>query len=180
MMPPVVTPEGDIVIFPHRGKLVLVLLGAVGFVAIGIFLLWYRNVGAFRRVEFVLTGLASILFFGLVAVYVVYRLVWRRPAVIIGPGGIVDHSSLLGVGRLQWSEVAYIEAYRFRNQPMLGVYPRDLDAVLARLPGWHRRAIRMNLSLGCAPMNLPQVTLPGRIDDLARLIASRFDVEVRL
>ena len=174
-----VTPEGNIVIYPHRGKLLLVLLGAVAFVAIGVFFLWYRDVSIIGRIEMILVGVASILFFGLVALYVVYRLVWRRPALIIGPEGIVDRASVIGVGRLSWSEVAYIEAYRFREQPMLGVYPRDLEAMLARLPGWHRRVIRLNLALGCAPVNLPQVTLPGTTDDLARLIASRFDVEVR-
>jgi len=174
------TANGEIVIYPDRKKLLLVLLGACGFVILGIVVLQIQGIGVVRRLEMIVAGVASISFFGSVAAYAVYRLLRWRPAVVIGPGGITDNASLLGIGRLPWNDVEYVMPYRFRGQPMLGVVPRDLDGMLRRLSWWHGLAIKMNLALGCAPVNLPQVTLPGTTDDLAKLIASRFDVRVRL
>lgn len=136
--------------------------------------------GWLGRFERVAVGLAAIFFFGAVAIYSAYRLLRWRPAVVIGPGGITDDASLLGVGHVPWSNVAFLAPYRFRGQAMLGVVPRDLDLVLEYLSWWKRLAVKCNLALGCAAVNLPQVTLPGTADDLAKLIASRFDVRVRL
>lgn len=174
------TAQGEIVIYPDRRKLLLILLAACAFVVLGVFLVRIEGVGLVQRLELAVAGGASILFFGAVAIYAAYRLVMRRPVVTIGSGGITDNTSPFGVGRLPWSNVAFVAPYRFRGQAMLGVVPRDLDAVLGHLSWWQRLAVKANLRLGCAPVNVPQVTLPGTAEDLAKLIASRFDVRVRL
>lgn len=173
-----VTPEGAMVVFPDRRKLVLVLVGAAAFVAVSGALLWI-DVGWFVRARIVPVAIAGIAFFGLVLVYCVYRLVRWRPALILGPEGIVEQSSLISVGRVRWDEVDYIVPYVYRGQPMLGIVPRDLGAILARA-GWiARMAIKANGALGCAPLNVAQVVLPGTTQELALLIAGRFGGNVR-
>jgi hypothetical protein len=174
------TANGEIVIYPDGRKLFLAFLGACGFVILSIVLIRIKDMDVVHRLELAAVGVVAILFFGSIAIYCVYRLLWWRPAVVIGPSGITDNASLLGIGHLPWSDVESVVSYTFRGRPMLGIVPRDLDGVVQRLSWWKRHAIKANLVLGCAPVNLPQVTLPGTTDDLAKLIASRFGVKVRL
>ncbi|HET8948280.1 MAG TPA: STM3941 family protein [Candidatus Polarisedimenticolia bacterium] len=173
-----VTPGGDLVIFPDRRKLILVLLGAAGFVAVSAWLLTL-HVGWMAGARVVPAAIAGIGFFGLVFLYCVYRLVRWRPALIIDADGIVEQSSLISVGRLRWEEVDCVVPYVFRGQPMLGIVPRDPQAVMARA-GWiGRMAMKANGPLGCAPINVAQVTLPGTTEELALLLAGRYGVTVK-
>jgi hypothetical protein len=173
-----VTPDGDLVIFPSRWKLILVLLGAAGFIVASAWLLTL-DVGWMAGSRVVPAAVAGLGFFGLVFVYCVYRLVRWRPILVIDGEGIVEQSSLISVGRLRWDEVDHIVPYVFRGQPMLGIVPRDLPAVLARA-GWvARMAMKANGPLGCAPINIAQVILPGTTEELALLIAGRYGVVVK-
>jgi len=174
------TADGEIVIYADRWKVLLVLIGAIAFVILGLELIRMPDIWLAERLELLVVGAAAILFFGAAAAYCAYRLLIWRPVVVIGPRGITDRASLLGVGFLPWSNVAYVAPYKYRSQAVLGVFPLNLNIVLEPLSWWHRLAIRANGRLGCAPVNIPQVVLPGTTDDLARLIASRFSVQVRL
>ena len=173
-----VTPTGDLIVFPSRWKLVLVLLGAAGFVAVSLWLLTL-HVGWIAEARVVPAAIAGLGFFGLVFSYCVYRLVRWRPILVIGAEGLVEQSSLISVGRLRWDEIDHIVPYAFRGQPMLGIVPRDQKAVMARA-GWiARMAMKANGPLGCAPINIAQVVLPGTAEELALLIAGRYGVRVK-
>jgi hypothetical protein len=89
------------------------------------------------------------------------------------PGGIFDNASLLGVGFITWNEIAEVGEYRFKNQVFVGIVPKDLDALLARLPAWKGRTIRANVLLGAAPVNIPQVGLPMKASELLEEIEMR-------
>jgi hypothetical protein len=65
----------EVRIYPSRRALLLHLLGALAFVLVG---LWIRGI----------IGSIAICFFGLCAVYLLFRLVVRRPALVIGQDGI--------------------------------------------------------------------------------------------
>jgi|KBSSwiStaDraftv2_1062776.scaffolds.fasta_scaffold170907_3 hypothetical protein len=173
-----VTPGGELIIYPSRWKLVLLLLGAAGFVALSAWLLTL-HVGWMERSRIVPAAIAGIGFFGLIFLYCVYRLVRWRPILIVDAEGIVEQSSLISVGRLRWDEVDHIVPYVFRGQPMLGIVPRDLPGVLSRA-GWiARMAMKANGPLGCAPINIAQVVLPGTTEELALLLAGRHGVVVK-
>lgn len=161
----------ELVIPPSRLKLVGTLLGALAFVGLGVLMLIIE-----MRKGFVakLAGLAAIAFFGAVAISVLKHLITAGPAVVINAKGIVDNSSGVSVGFIAWDEIDEIREYTFQNQTFLGVTPKDLDKVLARQPKWKRGAIRANVKLGAAPINIPQVTLGVKVSDLLREINVRF------
>jgi hypothetical protein len=72
------------------------------------------------------------------------RLVMRRPTLVVGPDGIVDHGSLFvsGVGLLRWDEIVSIEtdSERTLQQPLLylRVIVAHAPAIRKRQPLWKR------------------------------------------
>jgi hypothetical protein len=151
------------------GKLVAIAAGSVAFVLAGAWMI--------RRPDdptAVLFGAAAILFFGASGIFAIVRIVRPTPAVVINDKGIFDNASAVGAGFIAWDEIEDIREYRFKNQVFLGIFPKQLDAILARQSAWKRLAIRANLALGGAPINIPQVALPMRVADLMREIRVRF------
>lgn len=165
-----------IVIYPSRAKTALVLLGAIGFVALCAWIvsLGVRSVG----VEGFVASLVGVPFFGVCGIYAAYRLAHHRPAVEIDRMGIVDGASALGVGRLLWDDVDHVRLYEYWGQPMLGIIPRELELFLSRQHPLRRSITKLNLKLGCAPVNVPQVILPMKLAQLADLLRARYGVRV--
>jgi hypothetical protein len=60
---------------------------------------------------------------------------------------------------------------------MLGIIPRELELFLSRQHPLRRSITKLNLKLGCAPVNVPQVILPMKLEQLADLLA-RYGVRV--
>lgn len=119
-------------------------------------------------------GFATVVFFGACGAYALFRIAKPTPAVVINRQGILDNASATGVGFIAWDEIDELREYRFKNQIFLGIVPRDLDALLAKQPAWKRGAIRANLKLGAAPVNIPQVVLPMSVSHLLHEIEARF------
>lgn len=167
-----------LVIYPSRAKMLLVLLGAIAFVVIGI---WIDTTGVARRLpiwEVVIAVYIGIPFFAACGLYAAYRLAIRRPALVIDSTGITDAASALGAGRLLWDEVDHVFLYKYSGQSMLGIVPRSLDVFLSRQHPVRRYLTKLNLSLGCAPINVPQVGLRMKLAELADMLHTRYGVRV--
>lgn len=172
--------DESIVIYPSRGKLALFLAGALAFVAVGVWMVAVSWTEEPEALFLPILGAVCILFFGYGAYYLLRRLVVREPSLIIGADGLLDHASATGVGFLAWDEIEVIVPYRFQNQRFLGIFPLDLEAVLRRQPALKQKAMKMNMALGAAPVNIPENILPMRVDALARMIAERYQVHVEM
>jgi hypothetical protein len=158
--------------------MLLILLGSIAFVAIGI---WIGTTGVMLVLpiwEVVLVVYFGVLFFAACGLYAAYRLVIRRPALEIDPAGITDASSAIGAGRLRWDDVDHVRLYSYSGQPMLGIVPRDIPLFLRRQGAVQRYLTKLSLTLGCSPINVPQVTIPMKVAELADLIRTRYGVRV--
>jgi hypothetical protein len=163
-----------LVIYPSRLKGILVLMGALALIAGAVAIAAFREEMGVGLALSALVIYVGIPFFSAGAVYALYRLIVTRPAVVVDDEGITDNASAMGVGFIAWDEIERIAVYKFNGQSMLGIHPKDLSAVLAR-QGWLKRnLIRTNGWLGCAPINIPQVVLPIKVDELATRMAHSF------
>ena len=171
----VIGDSGELIVFPSTTKTVLLVIGSLGFVAMGGFLVYLWAAGR-QGPAAAIVGAADIAFFGACGIYGAFRLSVKRPLLVIDARGITDNGSALGVGFVEWDEIAEIGEYEFQGQTMLGIVPRDLDRVLSRLSRFKRSAIRANLRLGAAPINIPQVLLPVPVRDLVEEMVTRYDV----
>jgi hypothetical protein len=160
----------DLVIPASRVKMLGQFVGGLVFTALGVSMMLYPpKYGWWGR----FIGLVTTGFFGAVVVSILYRLVRPVPAITINAQGITDHASGLSVGLIPWAQIDEVREYRVENQVFLGIFPKDLDALIKQQPKWKRTAIRANLKIGAAPVNIPQSSLGMKISNLVREIELR-------
>jgi hypothetical protein len=153
-----------------RGKLLGQCLGALAFVALGVFFI--REPGR-QGVWAQLMGSVAVAFFGAVGAAVLFRLLKPGPAIVIDDDGILDDASGVSLGRIRWDQVGEIREYRVDDQAFLGIRLKDLDALIAQQPFWKRRIIRANLRMGAAAVNIPQASLGIELSALRREMEQR-------
>ena len=160
------TPDAT-VIYPSRGKLLLLSAGGVAFVALGFFMIPSPDM------EVRLAGIAGVVFFGLCAIYAVFRLLRPSPALIIHSSGILDNASGLSAGFLRWEEISGIYVASIRNQRFLAITVKDVDAFLGRQSGLKAKMMKANIRLAGAPVNIPANTLPISLEELIQKIREK-------
>ena len=153
-----------------RMKLLGQCLGALAFVALGVFLI---RVPTRHGVWAQFMGAVAVAFFGAVGAAVLFRLLRPGPAILIDNDGILDDASGVSLGRIRWDQVGEIDEYRVKDQAFLSIMLKDLDALIAQQPFWKRRVIRANLRMGAAALNIPQASLGIKLSDLRREMEQR-------
>lgn len=153
-----------IVIYPRRWKLVLFACGALGFtlagLAIGLASDWRTTPTV------VVATYIGVPFFGFGFLYLTFRLVVRKPALVVSDEGILDNASAVGAGLIRWDEVKDIRATSFGAERMLVIVPKDEAAILARQNLVKRLVMRMNKSLSGYIVCIPGNILPMPCDEL--------------
>jgi len=162
-----------VVIYGSRAKAAwLVLLSSLfvvgGFLLISLWLEGRESVGTGA------VGLVSVLFFGGCGILVICLILINRPLLIIDGNGIDERTSAISVGLIKWHEIAAVYEYRFGSQSFLGITPHDLNPILGRVNPVVRLAIRANVGLGAAPINISASLLPVSLGEIAQEIDKRF------
>jgi hypothetical protein len=164
--------KAEIVIYPSKVRLFTLLLLDVVFglvAALLVFLWWTGEIRTVLAPVFGTLGVLGALFAG---PYLAFRLVVRRPALVIGPEGILDDSSILRAGFMRWDEIEEIGVHKFRGQTFLSIMPKDVHDLLARQSSVKRCLMRANMGLGASPINVPQLVLGIKVADLASQLAN--------
>lgn len=161
---------GRLVVYPSRAKLVLYALGALAFVIAG---LWLGGFIGDMDLPFglvVITTYIGVPFFGLCLLYVLYRLVVRKPSLIVSEEGIVDNASATGAGPVGWDEMAEIRPTDVSGKAMLGIVPHDEERILARQNPIKRAIMSINRNMTGFVILIPENALPMSIDELLAAI----------
>jgi hypothetical protein len=160
----------ELVIPASRLTLLGQFVAGLVFVALGAVMMFFpTRYGWWER----FVGLVTAAFFGSVVLAILYRLVRPAPAIIINAQGITDNASGLSVGLIPWDQIDEVREYRIGKQAFLAIFPKDPDALIKALPRWKRTAIRANLKMGAAPVNIPQSQLGMKLSRLAGEIEQR-------
>lgn len=156
----------EIIIYPSKAKLLLIAVGALLFVAGGIYFAIESESLNLSYWKIVLVSYIGVPFFGLCFIYAIYRLLKPQPSLVINREGIFDNASAVGAGLIRWQEIAELIPYSFMGQQFLGIVPVNVDEILARQSCIKRMVVKMNQALVQAPFNIPQNILPISIDEL--------------
>ena len=123
----------DFVAYNSRWRVALIFLGAVGFVALGLWMVGaFGEVPSSRRYSAPVTmgiGWLCILFFGLCAVTAVKKFLDDRVQLQIGPSGIVW--SPWSDDLIPWSEIGDVTTWSYRRQKAIILHLNNP----ARFPG---------------------------------------------
>jgi len=152
-----------------RKKIVLLILGACVFVALGGWLLSLDGAavrsersfrGFFNEVWVVRgLGLTAILFFGLCGLYALRALFDKKPGLVLNSSGLVDNASAVSAGFIPWSEVVGASVYEIQGQKMLVIDVRTPQTYIDRGGALRRLLNKANYRMVGSPIALSSKVL---------------------
>ncbi|PIQ83458.1 MAG: hypothetical protein COV75_07425 [Candidatus Omnitrophica bacterium CG11_big_fil_rev_8_21_14_0_20_63_9] len=146
-------PDEDFIVYPPKAK-------TLGWVAVGlaltvmsVLIVMFHDAMRVGTLIVWISGFGA-LFFGLGTVYMAYRFSVPTPALVVNRQGILDRSSLAGMGMIPWEEIAAVVPYRMNHQDLVGIVPKSLDALHSRVGPLQRMTLRSNQAFGLPPVNI--------------------------
>lgn len=112
------------------------LAGCVVFVSAGIWFILKPHSG-----KMFLAGLASILFFGLIAFYIVKKLTDKSPGLTISNEGVFDNASAVSAGFIPWADVLEISETRVVNQSFINIIVKNPQEYIDRQTNAFKRKV---------------------------------------
>ena len=166
---------GQIEILLNKNKLILMLIGSIGFVATG---LWFViNPPTISHPLFgnpaliFVTGIAAILFFGLCAVYITRKLPDNKPGLIIDNIGLKDNSSGVSGGQILWSDIENISAVEIHRQKLILLQVKNPQEYIGKQKSsFKRKMMQMNFNMFGTPLSITSNTLQIKFDELLNIL----------
>lgn len=159
------------IVIPHsRTKLILLLIGALAFVAIGCWLWTADPRTGYNPVYMKCSAVLGIVFSGLCGIYICIRLFDRRPGFIIDDEGFIDNSSAVAAGRVPWSDILAIRTIEINLQPILVIYVADPQKYMERDGAFTRMLKRANLIMVGSPVTISTSGLNIHFNQLGQLL----------
>lgn len=163
-----------------KKKLIIMLIGSIGFVAAG---LWFViNPPAISNSFFgnptviLLSGIASILFFGICAVFVARKISDNKPGLIIDNIGITDNSSGISAGQIFWNDIENISVIEIHRQKLIMLHLiNPQDYIDKQASGFKRKMMNMNLNMYGTPCSITSNALQINFDELLNILYTRLE-----
>ena len=162
-----------------KSKIILLLFGALTFVGIG---LWFvidpptiQNSYWGNPTKIAFAGYASIIFFGLCAYFFISKLADKKPGLIINHSGIVDNSSGLSAGLIQWSDIEDITVVVVHRQKLIMVHVKNPQEFINRQTSFlKRKGMEYNYKMYGTPLSITTNGLKTSFDNLLNLLTEKF------
>jgi len=160
-------------------KVALLTLGAILFVALGVWLL-IEGIEVFEgsyRFDpiMIVVAVITIFFFSLCAVFGFKKFFDNSPGLILNHEGFIDNSSGVSAGRVPWSEVVEIGQYKIQSQKFITIYVINAEKYVNRGNALKRMANRGNLKLSGTPINISSNSLKISFDELVETFEQYFE-----
>ena len=158
-----------------KSKIVLMTLGALTFVAFG---LWFviapptiENSFWGNPTKVVIAGYASIVFFGLCAFFLIRKLPDNKPGLIIDDIGLIDNSSGLSAGHILWSDIENISVIEIHRQKLIMLQVKNPQNYIDRQTSViKRKGMELNNKMYGTPLSLTSNGLKTSFDDLMKIL----------
>ena len=174
------TKEGQIEIPLSKTKMILTFLGSLMFVGLGIWFLTNppkSNHWLFGNPTLILiAGIASVIFFGLVAVIIFRKFSDKKPGLIINRQGIFDNSSGVSAGLIPWTDIQEIKISQVMSQKFLMFIVRNPEYYLEKVTNpLKKNAMKMNYKTYGSPISISSNALQTNFDDLHKLLIDKMN-----
>ncbi|MEL1245827.1 STM3941 family protein [Flavobacterium sp. DGU11] len=169
-----------VVIQLSKGKLALLLIGSIIFVIIGVWILVSGPVSSNVLLDNPIVkygaGIASILFFGFIAVAYIVKLFDTRPGLIIDEKGITDNASGVSAGFIPWGDVRHIYTTQVMNQKfiMIGVNNPE-DYINRQAKFLKKKAMNYNFKNYGSPISITPNGLKMDFENLLSALNTKWE-----
>lgn len=163
-----------------KTKLILALIGSILFVIVGF--IFVVNPTKFTSFLFrnptliLLSGIASIVFFGGLLVYLSKKLFDKKPGLIISNEGITDNSSATSVGFVEWNDIQGIEVQEVMSNKFIMLKTNKPDKYINNATSkLKRHSLKYNYENFGSPIAITSNSLKISFKNLEELIRKEFE-----
>ncbi|AUP78607.1 STM3941 family protein [Flavivirga eckloniae] len=158
-----------------KTKIVLLLIGAMIFVAIGLLFIvspekfalsQFRNPHVLRII-----GIASAGFFGLCLVFGARKLFDSKIGLTIDQNGINDNTNATSIGLIEWRDITGVKTVQVASTKTLMVLTNNPEKYIDRAKNAiSKRAMKANSKMYGSPLSIISSSLKIKHNDLEKLI----------
>lgn len=164
----------EIIIPLSKTKMILLLLAAIVFVALGIWFVMSPEtfVDEGEPTGFItFMGGLSIAFFGVGSILIFRKLFDTKPGLVINKEGILDNSSAASVGLIKWEDIIGFAIVEVSGQKIILPQVKNPEAYLDRQASTiKKKMMSMNYKLYKTPLSITANALKYKTDDLIDLL----------
>lgn len=120
-------------------------------------------------------GYASIVFFGVCALFISQKLFDKKPGLVIDEEGITDNSSGVSAGKILWKDIKDISVQEVANQKFIMLEMKNPEFYLQREKNPIKKGMmELNYKLYQTPINISINGLKIDFEELNELISEKF------
>jgi hypothetical protein len=160
-------------------KLSWMFLGCMIFVLIGILFVMnptkYESFIMGSPTFIFISGLLALLFFGLLGLFFLKKILDKSFGLVISDQGITDNSSGVSAGFIPWKDIIAIQETEVMNQKFINVIVKDPEAYInAQKNFLKRRAMQANYKLYGIAIGISAKGLKISYEELRELLEKKF------
>jgi hypothetical protein len=153
------TSEQRIEIPLSKKRIFLMLLGALIFVAIGLWFIIYpptiSKSYSGNLTILAIVGYAAIVFFGLCAFFLSRKLFDKKHGLVIDQTGLTDNSSAGSVVHILWSDIESISIMEIHRQKLIMIHVTNpQDYIDKQTSSFKRKMMQMNYKMYGTPLSI--------------------------
>ncbi len=164
----------ETVIELSKVKIVLLIVGALIFAAVGFRIATADSATVLREARYFafspnviwFIGIAGVVFASAGCLFGIYKFFDKRPGLVLRASGFVDNTSAVAAGFVPWSEVTAVQTFQVARQKMLVVMVADPQRYMRRGNSLSRAAKRTNFNLCGSPIAISANTLKCDFSEL--------------
>lgn len=159
-----------------KTKITLMILGSAFFIIAGvlIFFLGPEKQTYFKAFWMKITGVASVLFFGTTGIVGLRKLFDKKAGLILDEEGIVDNSSGVSIGLINWADITDIKTEQVMSTKFILIHLSAPEKYLERANVFKRKMMRANIKMYGTPISISSNALEYDFEELQKTIAAQF------
>ena len=123
----------------------------------------------------IISGILSVLFFGIAGVYAMKKLFVKRIGLTIDQNGIIDNTNASSVGLIKWEDITDIKTGQIASTKFLLIYISNPEFYLEKIKGFKRKILEGNNRMYGTPITITSSTLKCKFSDLEKLVKDKFN-----
>ncbi|CEJ71598.1 hypothetical protein BN1195_03947 [Chryseobacterium oranimense G311] len=160
-------------------KILLLILGSLGFVVLGTFFTVSpeRFVSTIFRNSFFIriAGILAMLFFGFSFFLLLKSFLTKDFNLIINEVGIINNSSYVSVGLIKWEDITSIEKATVMSTSFLLINVKSPQKYINACNGLGKKILKANFKTYGTPISISSSTLSYNFDELEKVITKFYN-----
>ncbi len=162
-----------------KTKLIFAFIGSAIFILIGreFILMPEKYVSPLMRSPelIAIVGYASVIFFGLCLIYILYKASDKKPGLIVNGNGITDNSNFSSVGLIEWSEIIGIRSQQVMSTKFILIDVLNPEKFIQKSSKFKASLLKTNMKMYGTPLSITSNSLRYNFDEMEKLLKTEFE-----